>query len=99
MAMNRAVKSVEVVFCGTLASPQSMLAYPAYGRRYKSAEQALQDWNNNKDFSALQNGGGMYFSKNDKMAIEALKKDDISIIVLTYDELPGDNMGRLQVRI
>lgn len=60
---------------------ETLNVYPAFGRRYCSAKQAAQDWNEGKDFKIV---GGPYFSKRD---VSTLMKEG-------YTRLAVHNYGK-----
>lgn len=63
----------------------TLILIGAYGRRYATAEQALADWDNGKDFKIVN---GPYCSIRDT---EALKKD-YRVCVIGFD-----NAGMVRV--
>ena len=52
--------------------------FPAYGRKYGSAEAAYQDWVDGKDFRI---GRGPYLSNRDR---EAIREDGYSAVILWW---------------
>jgi hypothetical protein len=57
--------------------PSPLILLPAYGRKYKTKEEALSDWNEERDFK-IENGP--YTSIRD---IDALKKQ-FKILAIRY---------------
>jgi len=66
-------------------------AVPAYGRKYKSKEDVLRDWNEGLDFRIA--GANTYFSRRDSdMIIHNLHADAVEIEFVSYTWLVRESV-------